>query len=190
MFIVGSVFLAGYAMRLVRRSARGEAYPLPEWDDLGEMFTEGLAVIGAYFIHILPVIVAVFVLVVPVAVLSGRNGEPSPAVLLVLIPLGVVVALLVLAVLVYFPAALARMAVEERFGAAFELGNDVDFLRRNLSNYLLALAAFLVANFLSQFGILLLCIGIFPAAFWAQCVGAYALGEVVLRDSRLEPARG
>ena len=32
---IGGVFIAGYAVRLLRRAARGETYPLPEWDDLG-----------------------------------------------------------------------------------------------------------------------------------------------------------
>jgi hypothetical protein len=43
--------------------------------------------------------------------------------------------------------------------------------------------AFLTANFLSQFGILLFCVGIIPATFWSQCVGAYAMGEVAFRDA-------
>ena len=46
----------------------------------------------------------------------------------------------------------------------------------------LTVVAFLVANFIAQFGIILLCIGIIPATFWSQCVAAYALGEVAYRD--------
>ena len=73
--------------------------------------------------------------------------------------------------------------------AALELEANWAFLKRNFSNYLLALAAFFVANFIAQFGILLFCIGILPATFWSQCVGAYALGEVAYRDpGRTRPA--
>jgi hypothetical protein len=86
------------------------------------------------------------------------------------------------AVVLYFPAAFTRLAVEGRFGAALELDANWNFLKRNFSNYLLAIAAFLVANFIAQFGILLFCVGILPATFWSQCVGAYALGEVAYRD--------
>ena len=57
-FFVGGIFVAGYAARLVRRAARGEPYPLPEWDDLGGMFVEGLSVVGAYLIHIVPAVAA------------------------------------------------------------------------------------------------------------------------------------
>jgi Protein of unknown function (DUF4013) len=181
-FLVGGIFVAGYAMRIVRRAARGETYPLPEWDDLGGMFMEGLSAMGAYLAHILPIVLAVVVVAVPAAILGGRHGDSSPAVALLIIPLGLIAGIIVLAVLFYFPAAFTRMAVAERFGAAFEVGENWAFLRRNIMNYLLAIVVFLVANFISQFGILLFCIGIIPATFWCQCVGAYAMGEVVFRD--------
>ena len=34
----------------------------------------------------------------------------------------------------------------------------------------------MVTNFVAQFGILLCCIGFFPAAFWSMCVAGWALG--------------
>jgi hypothetical protein len=182
MFLVGGIFVAGYAARLVRRTARGEPYPLPEWDDLGGMFVEGLSVIGAYLIHLVPAVVGAGVVLLPMVFLGARNEDPSPAFLFVLIPLVLLATVVFFAVLLYFPAAFTRLAVEERFGAAFELDANWAFVKRNLSNYFLAIAAFFVANFLAQFGILLFCIGILPATFWSQCVGAYALGEVALRD--------
>ena len=53
------------------------------------------------------------------------------------------------------------------------------FIRANLGNYALALVIYLVASFLSQFGMILCCVGIFPLAFWAYLVLAYGLGETV-----------
>jgi hypothetical protein len=182
MFVVGGVFISGYAVRLLRRSARGEPYPLPEWDDLGGMFVEGLQVMGVYLAHILPAVVAMMVLMVPVAIAGESRGDSPPALLLVVIPMMLLASLAFVAVLVYFPAALTRLAVEDRLGAAFEIGNNWAYLRRNFSNYLLAIVVFLVANFISQLGILAFCIGIFPATFWGLCAGAYALGEVAWRD--------
>ncbi len=183
MFFVGGIFIAGYAARLVRRAARGEAYPLPEWDDLGGMFAEGLAVIGAYLIHLVPAVAALGIAFVPVILLGERNGEPSPVAIVVLVLLMLLAFVLLFALMFYFTAAFTRLAVEERFGAAFEVQENLAFLRRNVVNLLMAIAAFLASNFIAQFGILLLCVGILPATFWSQCVGAYALGEVWFRDS-------
>jgi Protein of unknown function (DUF4013) len=188
MFVVGGIFIAGYAVRLIRRTARGEPYPLPEWDDLGGMFTEGLAAFGAYLAHILPAALVFGVVFVPIALLGDRHGDAPPAALFIVVPLALVAMVAFFAILFYFPAALTRLAVEERFSAAFEVGSNWDFLRRNISNYLLAIVVILVAGSLSQFGILLFCIGILPASFWSQCVSAYALGEVALRDPNRAPA--
>jgi hypothetical protein len=182
LFLIGGIFIAGYAARLVRRAARGEPYPLPEWDDLGGMFVEGVAVVGAYFIHILPVAAAFIALIVPLALLEESGREPPPAALLVVVPLVMLVFVLLLAVAFYFTAAFTRLAIEERFAAAFEVSDNLAFLRRNVGNFLMAVVAFLVSNFIAQFGILLFCAGILPATFWSQAVGAYAMGEVAFRD--------
>jgi hypothetical protein len=179
---IGGVFIAGYAVRLLRRAARGETYPVPEWDDLGGMFMEGVMAIAAYLLHILPCILAFGLLMIPIAILGGRGDEAEPAAFLVIFPVLILVLLLFFAMLFYFTAALTRLAIEERFGAAFEVSENVAFLKRNTGNLLMAVVAFLVANFIAQFGIILLCIGIIPATFWSQCVAAYALGEVAYRD--------
>jgi hypothetical protein len=182
MFLIGTVFVAGYAARIVRRAARGETYPLPEWDDLGGMFTEGLSVVGAYLIHLVPAVAAIGIAFVPVILLGERDGEPSPVAIVALMLLMLVAIVLLFALLFYFTAAFTRLAVEERFGAAFEVQQNLAFLRRNVVNLLMAIVAFMASNFIAQFGILLLCVGILPATFWSQCVGAYALGEVAFRD--------
>src|SRR5947209_4180909 len=41
-FIVGAVFVAGYGVHLLRRVVRGEPRPLPEWEELGRFFGDGL----------------------------------------------------------------------------------------------------------------------------------------------------
>jgi hypothetical protein len=179
---IGGVFIAGYAVRLLRRAARGETYPLPEWDDLGGMFMEGVMAIAAYLLHILPCILAFGLLAIPFILLGSNDGDPQPAAFLVIFPVLILVMLLFFAMLFYFTAALTRLAVEERFGAAFEFSQNLAFLKRNTGNILMAVLAFLVSNFIAQFGIILLCIGIIPATFWSQCVAAYALGEVAYRD--------
>jgi hypothetical protein len=182
-FFIGGIFIAGYAVRLLRRAARGETYPLPEWEDLGGMFMEGLMAMAAYLLHILPCIMAFGLLAIPMVILGERSeGEAAPAVLFAIFPLLILVLVLFFALLFYFTAALTRLAVGERFGAAFEFSLNLAFLKRNIGNILMAIVAFLVSNFIAQFGILLLCIGIIPATFWSQCVGAYALGEVAFRD--------
>jgi len=59
------------------------------------------------------------------------------------------------------------------------------FIQANLGNYLLTLVIYLLASFLSQLGMVLCCVGIFPAAFWGYMVLAAALGQTV----RLSPVQ-
>lgn len=181
-FLIGTVFVAGYAARLVRRAARGERYPLPEWDDLGGMFSEGLGVLGAYLLHLLPVGLLMGASFVPMILFSESEGEPPAAAVLLFTMLVILAVVLGIGLMVYFTAAFTRLALEQRFAAAFEVEENLAFLKRNVSNLVMAIIAFMVANFIAQFGIVLLCVGILPATFWSQCVGAYALGEVAFRD--------
>ena len=180
-FIVGSFFVAGYMVRLIRRSARGEAYPLPEWDDLGGIFVDGAMAVGAYFVYVMPIILLYVVGALGLGIGLGGD-DPSIAVSVLLAVLVLFFALLMLCVVFYFPAALIRLALAGNFGAAFEVRPNWEFIRRNIGNYLLAFLIVFLANLISQFGILLFCIGIIPASFWATSVSAFALGEVALRD--------
>lgn len=184
-FIIGGVFLAGYFSRLVQRAARGETHPLPEWDDFGELFATGLRAMGAYLAHLAVILlpmggVLLFILLVSGGLSSG-NHEAAES-LGALAGIGMIGAyaftmLGMLALLAYFPAAITRLALSGRFGAAFEVQANVAFIRRNLMNYLLAIVFYLVANFAAQFGILLCCVGVLPASFWSLCVFGFSLGE-------------
>ena len=73
---------------------------------------------------------------------------------------------LMLAVIVYFPAAYIRTAITGRFSAGLEVRENIELIKRSPGNYFLAMAIYWVTSFIAQFGILLCFIGIFPAAFW------------------------
>src|SRR5437867_376022 len=53
--IVGGIFVAGYGVHVLRRVVKGEPRPLPEWDDLGRFFGDGLRAFGLYLLHLLAV---------------------------------------------------------------------------------------------------------------------------------------
>jgi hypothetical protein len=185
LLLVGFPFVAGYAVQVTRRAARGEARPLPEWEDYGKLFMDGLQMIGLYLLHIL----AAFILPGSIGCLfaiiggaaSGSDAAGGVA------ALGMMVAQLLLfvvmlAVMVYFPAAYIRTAITGRFSAGLEVRENIELIKRSPGNYFLALAIYLVTNFIAQFGVLLCCIGFFPAAFWSLCVAGWAMGEVARRD--------
>lgn len=194
MFVVGIFFVAGYWARFVRRVAAGQATPLPEWDDLGGIFGDGLKIVGVYFVHVLGILAvvaalgcAVGLLTMGVAGIAPRSEEVGSAAGAVgglgFMALYGLFMLLGLVLAIYMPAVFVRVALRDDFAEGFAWREHVAFIRQNLANYALSLVLGLLTNFIAQFGIVLCCVGFFPAAFWGYLVVGYALGETV----RLSP---
>jgi hypothetical protein len=192
--IVGLFFVAGYWARLVKSAAAGQPRPLPEWDDLGGIFGDGLKLVGLYFVYMLAVGLVVGVVggagCLALAGLGAAtsHSEEAGSVVAALGGLGfmglyLVFLVVMLALGLYLPAAFVRVVERDDFAAGFQWRENFGFIRANLANYALSLVLYLVASFVAQFGLLLCCVGIFPAAFWGYCVFGFALGETV----RLNP---
>jgi hypothetical protein len=189
--LVGIPFVLGYFSRTLRNVTAGTRPELPEWDDLGGLFEEGLPLTAVYLVYTLGLIVVIgavaAVLTVPVLVASG-SGKPSDALgalgALGLVAFYGVMILLSFAMALYLPAALARAALRGSFGDGFAVHENFAFITANLANYALALVSYLLAGFLAQFGVLLCCVGVFPAAFWSYLVLASALGQTARLSSR------
>jgi hypothetical protein len=189
--LVGVPFVLGYFARTLRNVVAGEPRPMPDWEDLGGIFSEGLRLTAVYLVYTLGVVAVMAslgcVLVLPLMVLSGRGTHASEA-LGLLGGLGIaalygLVMVVSLALAVYLPAALARAALRGTVADGFAWREALAFIRANLGNYLLSVVIYLLASFVAQFGIVLCCVGIFPAVFWAYLVLAVALGQTV----RLSP---
>jgi hypothetical protein len=184
MVLVGIPFVLGYFSRTLRNVAAGTRPELPEWDDLGGLFEEGLRLTAVYLVYTLGVVVLLGVfaaaLLVPAFLASG-SGKGRDALAAVsalgIVALYGVIMLVSLALAIYLPAALARSALRGSVADGFAWRENFAFITANLANYALSLVSYLVAGFLAQFGVLLCCVGVFPAAFWSYLVLASALGQ-------------
>ncbi len=178
--IVGIFFVAGYVARVARNVIAGAATPLPEWDDLGGIFAEGLRLVAVALVYALPMIVFVAAIVIPAAVVGAFDSDGIAHALgsgiagcfsCLMVPVS-------LAIMFFLPGSLLFAAVEQRFGAAFEFGRIWPFIKTNIGNYLLAVVIFLIARFLGGVGVVLLCVGVFFTAFWALLITAHAFAQV------------
>ena len=188
LLIVGLFFVAGYWVRFLRRVAAGDPLPLPEWDDLGGIFSDGLKLVGAYFAYLLGILAMVAAMACVIGMigfgigsLSSASDEAGSAAAalggLAMAALYGLLLLLGLAISIFLPAVFVRVALKDRFEEAFAFREAIRFIQANLGNYALSLVIYLVANFASQFGAILCCVGVFPAIFWSYLVLGYALGE-------------
>jgi hypothetical protein len=185
--LIGIPFVLGYFSRALRGAVEG-APRLPEWDDLGGIFNDGLRLTVVYLAYALGmalvITVPVLAIAIPLGMLGDRGAEAAGAIAgLGFVMVYGLVMLLSLALAVYLPAALTRAALRGTVGDGFAVREILGFIRANLGNYLLALVIFLLASFVAQFGMVLCCVGIFPASFWAYLILAAGLGETV----RLNP---
>ena len=189
--LVGIPFVLGYFSRTLRNVVAGEARPMLEWDDLGGIFNEGLRLTAVYLLYSIGVFAVLAalgcVVMLPFVALGGGHGHVPDAFGL-LGGLGMVavyglVMLASLALAIYVPAALARSAVRGTVADGFAWREILGFITANLANYLITLVIYLLASFLAQFGVLLCCVGVFPALFWSYMVLAVALGQTVRLSS-------
>lgn len=186
--VIGAVFLAGYAVSVARDTMRRRSPVLPEWDDLQGILIDGLKAMAISVVHKLPLIILSVLLFLAIAgggLLVQERTLPEdlliygvPAILGGWLLLFVVL----LAVLVYVPAALVRFVQTDRLGAAFEVMENIVFIRAHGSSYLTALLAIVLAGLVSQLGIIVFCIGVFPAMVWSSWVTGYVIGELARLD--------
>jgi Protein of unknown function (DUF4013) len=195
MLIVGIFFVAGYWVRFFRRVVAGDARPLPEWDDFGGIFNDGLKVVGVYFTYVAGMVVVFLALGCAVGLLGAgigslsRSSEGAGSAAAALGGLGMaaaygIIMVLAFALAIFMPAVMVRVILKDSFGEAFAFREHLAFIKANVANYGLSLVVYLVANFASQFGALLCCVGVFPAVFWSYLIFGYALGERVRMNPR------
>ena len=177
--LVGIPFLLGYFAKLTRNVIAGDPHPLPEWVELGELFSEGLLLLCVGVIYLLPVAILSTLIAIP-AMIAGASEQDSirdaggaifGCAQCIVSMLGFVVSLLL-------PAAMLMVITTRRLGAAFDLKRIWAFISANIGNYVLALLTQIIASVLSVAGIMLFCIGIIFTQFWASVVTAYAFGQL------------
>ncbi len=188
--LVGIPFVLGYFARTLKNVAAGASRPLPEWDDLGGLFQDGLRLTAVYLIYVFGAMIVMAIpsclMMVPAMIASGsdRGGDAAAALgMLGMLAFYGLAMLLSLALAVYVPAAITRAALRGTVTDGLAWRQAIAFIRLNVGNYLLSLVCFLLASFLAQFGVLLCCVGVFPVSFWSYLVLAVALGQTV----RLNP---
>src|SRR5210317_1391292 len=63
----------GYMVQLLKNVRDGEENPLPEWDDFGKFFVDGLKFLAGYLIYFIPIILLSFFMI-PVAIAADAGG--------------------------------------------------------------------------------------------------------------------
>ncbi|HEX8619265.1 MAG TPA: DUF4013 domain-containing protein [Thermoanaerobaculia bacterium] len=178
LLLIGWFFILGYGARVARNVIIDDPRPLPEWEDLGEFFREGARLVGVILVYTVPILIIALLFIIPSAFLDTVDNEGLQAI--GGLSLGCFACLLLpvwVALIIFMPASVLFAAVEQRFGAAFEMGRIWAFVRNNIGNYLMAILVMVIARFIGGAGIGVLCIGVIFTGFWSTLIIAHAFAQ-------------
>jgi hypothetical protein len=185
--------MTGYMIQIVRNMMEDVQEPLPNWDDLGKKFMDGLMLVLAGLVYALPVIVLsclpLSIMTIPAIIASGNSDfqdisnaiTGAGGVLFAAMTCIFVVYGLVLSVI--FPAIYVNYAKEGTFASCFHLREVFNIIGKNAGAFFTAwgmslvagLAIGLVAGIVGSILGLIPCIGWIASIIISLGVGVYVM---------------
>jgi hypothetical protein len=150
---IPALLLIGYQLAVTRRVMEGKDLPLPEWDDWGKLFMDGLYLVVAIFVYTLPlwILLCIGFGVTILPAFGGSNDNLTTALGgVAVLTWGVMACLfLILAIglAVVIPGLYIQYIRTNEFGALFRIGEVLAIVRNNIADILLSMVASIGANF-------------------------------------------
>jgi len=151
---------SGYMVALMRNVMNNQQEPLPNWDDLGKKFSDGLILVVAGFAYSLPMLLVVCLplgfMIVP-AILSGSQDMQEIANAIAGVGTAIFFCLLCVFLLysvvlsVIYPAILVLFAREGTLASCFKFGEVFNLVGRNTSPFFTAWIVSIVAGLVVGF---------------------------------------
>lgn len=141
--IVPIPLLTGYLVAVTRNVRDGVKQPLPEWDDYGQLFRDGLALIAAQIVYTLPFwLLACIVFFTTVGVSGTSRISEDAAIAAIFATFGLVICLasiFAVALLFISPAIVLQYVNTNELGACFRFAEVIGIVRQNLGDIVLVL---------------------------------------------------
>jgi hypothetical protein len=167
----------GYIVQVIRNTRDGHPLPLPEWDQFGAYFMDGLWIFLIILVYLIPLFLLLCVQVGS-AMALGSNKDAESAVTILSSCLSCLMGLWGLVVAILIPAVLIRYAEVGEFMAGFRFSEVFSVITANIGGYVVVLLLMWVASFVGQLGIILCVIGVIFTSFWANLVGGNLIGQL------------
>jgi hypothetical protein len=159
----------GYVMRVLCEALEGRDGKLPDWKDLGRLFNEGM----------MPMLVAlgwaspIVVLFVVAQILTATLGLN----LWIIFSYLLLEALLSVAFSMILPLALIRLAIKRSLKAAFDIGQMLEFIRRNKGTFFTAWGLTFAVGAVASVGFAAIIVGFFITTFIANVISMHLFAQ-------------
>jgi len=170
----------GYMIRLIRNVQAGVEYPLPDWDEFGDHFVNGLKVLVGILFYSIPLLLLICVFgVVGTGLSNSVNTSDIDDVMGILAAcLGCLAMLFGLIPYLFLPALLIRYAETEEISSLIRVGELWSYIQQDVGGYVIVLAiGFVAFNFLAPLGIIACGVGLFLTQWWAYLIFAHLTGQ-------------
>jgi hypothetical protein len=173
--ILGQIAVMGWMVALTRRVIAGEERPLPDWEDFGGLFMDGLKAFAVGLVYSLPIIITV----IPFSILGAifDNGDQLSVFEILSICLGCFAAIYGFLYAFVWPAALGELAATGEIGAALNIGKVLRRVQGALSAYLIVFVGTMVGSFVAGLGVILCFVGVIFTAVIAYTVQGHLAGQ-------------
>jgi hypothetical protein len=176
----------GYMVQVIRNVRAGQPLPLPEWDNFGQYFMDGLWIFLIFLVWSIPIILLACLQGVGGAAVAD-NEDMASAYGIISVCLSCLTFLWALIMSIVSPAILIRYSEIGEFMVGFRFSEIFSFISANLGSYIIVLLLMWVAGLVAGLGIILCIIGVIFTQFWAYLVSGHLMGQLALQRGASEP---
>lgn len=151
---IPTILLAGYQIAVTKQVMRGKELPLPEWDDWGQMFKDGLYLVIAMLVYTLPLwllfCIGFGVMFLP-ALGAGNDDVATALGGVTVLTWGVMACLMfifAIGLAIIAPGIYIQYVRTNDFGALFRIGEVIGIVRDNIADILMSVVAAIGAQLL------------------------------------------
>ena len=176
---IGSIGVIGWMAELARRVAANEENPLPEWDDIGQYFINGLKFFAVTAIWSIPATILIGISSLLPMLLTAFD-EPNALIALfgiMVVCLNLLVFLYILVVTLLSMPLWVRVAEDTPFAELINPANAWQLLRANAGGYVVAMLVSWLAMLVASFGTIACIIGVFFTSAISQSIFAHLTGQ-------------
>lgn len=184
--IVGTFLISGYAIATGRRVMERHPYPLPEWDNMGDLIKKGFFYLVIGRVYAMPIVLLTIGFAVIVIILGAlAGGSDVVTALILLLTLGFLLLMLVVVVVVtaMLYAAAVRYIQTDSLGDALQFGAVIEMVRARPVTWLWLFLVNVLTGLVASLGLLACGFGVLFTAVYAQAAFGHALGQVAAQLS-------